>query len=586
MFMKAKHLIIAGMALLAFAACNKENNASGPIFEGDKAYVSVKIAFSNDAATKGTDDKDKPFWYGTDDEHSIDATRTIFVFYNADGSYSQIAKATSLPGTGNTSSEAVEGNTEWNGKGVIVLRNLTSKSYPKYMAVVLNATTDIENGLKGKSITEATAFISNCAVAETKDNKLQNFVMSSSTYLYNNKAVFCTELTDNNFQETEAATEDNEITAYVERIAAKVTVKLNDKYATSGQKVEIGSFAVKNVDAEGKISEVTKPLYARIDGWGLNATAPESYIFKNIENWTWEFNNPTGTTKWNDPDHFRSYWGKSVNYNNSDYIYPEYSGTIVTDKKLLNYVNYNQLDVTLNSAAYCRENTNTADFLRTDNFSSKVTSVLLKATLVDEGGNIFPVVNYENTLWTEEGYLNRVLANNKAKLPYYKAGETTSETTYKQIDKDFLTVEDAGDGVVYVKIDPTKATMDLFEDNAGASKKDLDYFNNLINGTGTLKNANTAAMYYKEGMMYYNVPIEHLNNNAKFPNLTGLKEADYGVVRNHYYIMTINSIKNLGSAVFNPEKNIVPNDDDSKKYYVGAKINILSWKVVEQGVDL
>ena len=581
MFMKAKHLIIAGMALLALAACNKENNANGPTFDGDKAYVSVKIAFSNDAATKGTDDAGKPFWYGTEDEHSIDATKTIFVFYNADGSYSQIARATSLNDAGKTGTEEVSDNTEWNGDGVIVLRNLTSKSYPKYMAVVLNATKDIEEDLKGKSIDEAAAYISNCAVAETVDKKLKNFVMSSSTY-YKDRVVFCTELTDDNFQESEAATVDHEITAYVERIAAKVTVKLNDDIVKPGQKVEIGSFAVKSVDADGKISEDTKPLYARIDGWGLNATAPESYIFKNIENWTWTFNNPAGTTEWNDQNNFRSYWGKSVNYNNSDYIYPEYSGTIVTDKKLLNYVNYNQLDVTLNSAAYCRENTNTADILRTDNFSSKVTSVLLKATLVDEGGNTFPVVNYENTLWTEEGYLNRVLANNKANLPYYKA----DETTYKQIDKDYLTVEDAGDGVVYVKIDPTKATMDLFEDNAGASKKDLDYFNNLINGTGTLKNANTAALYYKEGRMYYNVPIEHLNNNAKFPNLTGLKEADYGVVRNHYYIMTINSIKNLGSAVFNPEKNIVPNDDDSKKYYVGAKINILSWKVVEQGVDL
>jgi len=251
----------------------------------------------------------------------------------------------------------------------------------------------------------------------------------------------------------------------------------------------------------------------------------------------------------------------------------------VTDKKQLNYVNYNALGVNLNSAAYCRENTNTADILTTDNFSSKVTSVLLKATLVDENNNIFPIVNYENTLWDYDGYLNRVLANNKASLPYYKA----DATTYKQIDKSFLKEVDAGDGVVYVVINTDK---ELFANNDGTGKQNLDYFNKLINGDLTGKDAKTAALYYKDGQMYYNVPIEHLNNNAKFPNLTGLKEADYGVVRNHYYIMTINSIKNLGSAVFDPEKNIVPNDDDSKKYYVGAKINILSWKVVEQGVDL
>lgn len=579
MFMKAKHLFFAGMALLAFCACNKESDVVRPAFQGDKAYVAVKIAFANDAATRGTDDADKPFWYGTEDEHSIDASKTVFVFYNPDGSYSQIARASSLEGIDKTGTDEVNDNTEWDGKGVVVLRNLTSKNYPKYMAVIINATPAIENGLKGKSITEATAFISGNIVGT--DGK---FVMSSSTY-YKDGVVFCTELTDKNFQESEEATKGNEITAYVERLAAKVTVSLNNKIVTDG-KVKIGSFDVKSIDAEGKITEDKKELYARIDGWGLNATAPESYIFKNIENWKWQFNND-GTKEWNAPSLFRSYWGKSVNYGNADYAYPgDYQGleAIPADKKKLNYVTYNALDVNLAAAIYCHENTNTIGILKDGNFSSKVTSVLLKATLVDETGEAFPIVNYENTLWTVDGYINRILANNKANLPYYLVPGTTS--TYKQIDKEYLEVVDAYDGVVYVRIDPKKATMDLFEDNAGENKKDLDFFNEQINGAVTGKGAKTSALYYNNGMMYYNIPIEHLNNNAKFPDLNSLQEADYGVVRNHFYMLTINNIKNLGTAVYNPGQNIVPNDNDNKKYYVGAKINILSWKVVRQDVDL
>lgn len=68
--------------------------------------------------------------------------------------------------------------------------------------------------------------------------------------------------------------------------------------------------------------------------------------------------------------------------------------------------------------------------------------------------------------------------------------------------------------------------------------------------------------------------------------ITSSKKGDYGVVRNHYYIITINSIKNLGKAVNDPDEVIVPNDEDSKSYYVAAKINVLSWKVVKQSVDL
>ena len=62
MFMKAKHLIIAGMALLAFAACNKEGSID-PIFKGDKAYINVQLAYSS-PETKGTATT-PPFYYGT-----------------------------------------------------------------------------------------------------------------------------------------------------------------------------------------------------------------------------------------------------------------------------------------------------------------------------------------------------------------------------------------------------------------------------------------------------------------------------------------------------------------------------------------
>ncbi len=89
--------------------------------------------------------------------------------------------------------------------------------------------------------------------------------------------------------------------------------------------------------------------------------------------------------------------------------------------------------------------------------------------------------------------------------------------------------------------------------------------------------------------MYYNIPIEHLNNGVKYTDskfVTDMTEATYGVVRNHYYMITVTGISNLGKAVYDPAEDIVPSDDDVKNYFVGAKVNILSWKVVKQSVEL
>ena len=63
-------------------------------------------------------------------------------------------------------------------------------------------------------------------------------------------------------------------------------------------------------------------------------------------------------------------------------------------------------------------------------------------------------------------------------------------------------------------------------------------------------------------------------------------EGVYGVVRNHWYQLAINSVTGLGKGIFNPDKDIVPGKPDPDHYALGANINILSWKIVQQSVDL
>ncbi len=84
--------------------------------------------------------------------------------------------------------------------------------------------------------------------------------------------------------------------------------------------------------------------------------------------------------------------------------------------------------------------------------------------------------------------------------------------------------------------------------------------------------------FYQDGLMYYNAPIEHLNNEAG-----AMLEAQYGVVRNHWYKVTVEDVSQLGTPIANGESVIVPQDKDLQ--YLGASVNVLSWKVVEQSMS-
>ena len=104
----------------------------------------------------------------------------------------------------------------------------------------------------------------------------------------------------------------------------------------------------------------------------------------------------------------------------------------------------------------------------------------------------------------------------------------------------------------------------------------------MINATNAYLADNIEpALLYTNGMTYYIVDIKHLGASKSL--------AEYGVVRNHVYQIAINSIKGYGSPIYNGLSFIVdpplyPEEDEAS--YVAAKINVLSWKVVTQGVDI
>ena len=83
----------------------------------------------------------------------------------------------------------------------------------------------------------------------------------------------------------------------------------------------------------------------------------------------------------------------------------------------------------------------------------------------------------------------------------------------------------------------------------------------------------------KEGMTYYYTPIRHLAQNKT-------EMGYYGVVRNHSYRITINTISGFGTPVYNPDEIIDPVIPKDTETFLAARINVLSWRVVPSSVDL
>lgn len=113
--------------------------------------------------------------------------------------------------------------------------------------------------------------------------------------------------------------------------------------------------------------------------------------------------------------------------------------------------------------------------------------------------------------------------------------------------------------------------------------------------------APAGAKYYKESKMYYAVPIRHYGtaqyrgeNVELAPYKTdengeaiqGQYElGDFGVVRNHWYQLTVNQFTKPGTPVEDPDDPIVPNDPEYYDY-IGVELVILPWHVIDQDVEL
>lgn len=283
-----------------------------------------------------------------------------------------------------------------------------------------------------------------------------------------------------------------------------------------------------------KLDGANITLEPEIVGYQIVQTNPKSFLLKNIDgiNATWN---------WNDDANFRSYWANSY------------------EPEAYTFYSYNDVEKDGTNLAYCHENTSGAE---------TATTLLVAAKIKAEGEDAETIIKYKGMYYTEKGlntYINSQLSECYYTVDAY--ADEQGQTVTKSNDwSNYLKVqasseEDAKPWAVEIVLDGQPATATADEVAAAQA---------IINGLDK-------GMQWTDGDAYFYVPIKHNVANQDLE----------GVVRNHFYQLSVNSISGLGTPVYDPSEKIEffekPTDEE---YYIAAKIQILKWNMVSQDVAL
>lgn len=267
-----------------------------------------------------------------------------------------------------------------------------------------------------------------------------------------------------------------------------------------------------------------KKVYAVIKGWGLAKETTDANLIKKIDaTWT---DNDLGITMWNHPAYFRCYW--------------ETSRSDMSQGK-----SYNAYTSQIGDVYYTNPNTSA------NNKPQYVATVELQY----EDGTKAEICKYKGVEYlSEEAVKKAILAENKD----YKKRTTTDAGT----ETTGLTVND-----IHFVVDGYRVKAQLNE-GVTVYKGDVDATTELND-----KLAGSLAEIRSNGRAYYYTDVAHLGT-AK------------GIVRNHYYQIDVNSIKGFGTPVYDPDSEFVPVTPEDTQTYLAARINVISWRIVKQTVDL
>lgn len=591
-------------ATLMMAACSDtldegSGNGNSNEYVGDKGYVNIGINLPTTPSTRANDS----FEDGAEAEYNVNEV-IIALFYGGTEEVAMCQWAFKLDNTNFIpSGDSNDNITSYYASGVRMIPAPTGNVYALAIVNPINkfdvsTSTNAANENAGDAVlttyltvdgekfsgtlSALNEVLTATAITDVTGTDYNDFMMTNAPIANKTSFTYTAEPTltgEDPFQVTtlapitvynnkvtaEGAEKDNPI--YVERVVAKTQVKIggstdgsltveSDVTAYQGAKVQFEGWKLQNTNK--KYYPVRKVTDATIADWAdWAAFTPSTSI--PAEN-----NRFFGTTA----KPYRTYWGIDPNYseNTSD----DYN--VVITEPTWNDVGYTGKE---SKIEYCLENTTTAKTME----NNRLTSVILKGIFTPSGaqqGDDFFLINNTSAIYDEEDFLavaTAALEDENA----LESGASLQLNTGLTSGADITTWEEVQNLLVIssgtsAKLTENQATAILNSSAIGGSIK-----------------------YYQGGVTYYYATvIKHFGDvetplgSTSITSASGYKEADhlgrYGVLRNNWYELTINSVSGPGE----PE---IPDGDgtnppDKTASYINCEINVLSWTMRSQSVEL
>lgn len=352
-------------------------------------------------------------------------------------------------------------------------------------------------------------------------------------------------------------------TVYVERGLAKVTMQ---NYKTGGYEIAAGTTYAgdKVVITDWKLDVTNKSTYPVHQTGGLKTAWDQIWGEGRF------FDNTSSSFK-------RVYWG----------VDPNYSGTALQNltacKEAFNMIKNSEVkgETGTDHPQYCLENT----FDLANMMQGQTTRVVFKAV-----------------------YTPKALEGTTEKT-FYKIGNNTAIWTKANLEKQIHTVAvtamgitDADEQAKYVvKLDATENNISgvagqhlimaeniTYTGDAANDKVSATVVNTINEKLGLSADAGIAT--YLHGEAYYIARIKHFNELTPWTAGTPYNGDNkaflgrYGVLRNNWYDLSVNSISGLGYPEVPEVKPTVPDDENDQ--YINVEVKILDWAMRKQVIDL
>lgn len=582
--MKKSLLFSAVLAGLMLGSCSSSDDIAGTSekFSADgKGYVNVTLNLPTQPQSTSRAANDV-FDHGDAAEYNV-KDATLILFAGADEATANFKAAYSLSGWKKDLTPSTQISTTLS--KVQKINVISASSTDRiYAFVVLNHNDALKvtptNTLKvnGTDFTSTFADLSkeDINTSLTKDNlMMSNAVIISqpgSADFSTEKATTLTDVTDKIYATESEATSHPAADIYVERLAAKVTLKLGTA-TTSTNTVSVGG-------------GVAKPFAYSLESWRLANVNTSSYLSRQYDN-TWNGYKSEATdfttTSHTDYDNnayrfagikaiatgmgYRTYWGKDANYD----VAPAFADG--NDEPTL----------AGGASTYCYENTFNVAHQNVKETTCAIVKMKITPdgysdgtffTIDDNKGVVYPIAEVKKEIGKR--FLAEIgVANVKAN--YYPT--TTATITVKDVE-----FADAAGKVTITKMTLTDGTTDK-----EVTAADLTRFKPTIK-----------VNEFKDGYAYYTILIKHFGDELtpwnpasktteSYPGSNSEQNwlGRYGVLRNNWYQLEVTGVAAIGAST--PGELDVNHDntpDDNLKRYISCKINALSWAVRTQGTIL